>query len=500
MRGSRDIDGRRRRWLLPLVVALLGSPLLVGTSSGQTDDEIIRPEVFTGEASSLVASVQLDREGLLPVPELFRFILIEGDGTYSGPFQEARASLFFPGNGVQQGPSLACGTFGGQFPDFFKPLLDACLAFRYPLTVYGDALNPTDSSEGANGIGREGDPVSAGSASAVVVATVEETRTDAEMSEVEVLGLPAFGQVDLGLPIPGAPEVDPTIFTMGSATATTDQRIEPDGSLVVESRSEISDLRVVGGLLQIESIITTATITDDGRGTKSQDATVDVSGVTFAGVPAEITDEGLVVGSPGGSGPLTDALTPAINQLIEGFGLEVRTIGAEHGVGPDGIPFARSEGIIVEMATDVNALPIIPGPIGDLDLNGTYVGTMQFGSSGAKGLATFIDPISFEPGPSVGGDGLIDTGGGTVAIGAPSSPTGGGGVTPALPATPVPDSPSVPTGQIDPSLGPEAFTPLFDELFADRLRLLYLSLLMGALLITLAPRLSLPARLPGPRS
>ena len=63
-----------------------------------------------------VMSVQVDRKALIPVPELFRFIALDGAGTYESSTRQARASLLFPGNGLILGPSLACGTFGAQFP------------------------------------------------------------------------------------------------------------------------------------------------------------------------------------------------------------------------------------------------------------------------------------------------------------------------------------------------------------------------------------------------
>ena len=51
-----------------------------------------------------------------PSRDVFRFIALDGESAYETDLQTARASLFFPGNGLIQGPNLACGTFGWSVP------------------------------------------------------------------------------------------------------------------------------------------------------------------------------------------------------------------------------------------------------------------------------------------------------------------------------------------------------------------------------------------------
>ena len=89
----------------------------------------------------------------MPVPDVFNFIALDGSAEYGSSSQQARASLLFPGNGVILGPSLACGTFGGQFPPQFKPILDTCLKYQYPLTVFADSFNPDNSTNGSLAFG-----------------------------------------------------------------------------------------------------------------------------------------------------------------------------------------------------------------------------------------------------------------------------------------------------------------------------------------------------------
>ena len=107
------------------------------------------PEVWRGAATAGVGSVDVSRDALLPVNDVFRFVALDGDSVYETDLQTARASLLYPGEGLLQGPSLACGTFGDQFPPEFKPILDACLSYRYPLTVKTNASTPDAATDGA---------------------------------------------------------------------------------------------------------------------------------------------------------------------------------------------------------------------------------------------------------------------------------------------------------------------------------------------------------------
>jgi len=132
---------RTRQVLLGLAATCLLLAFVTPAAGAQSDDTP-PPEVFGANASSRAISINLDRAGLLPVPDVFNFIALDGWGEYGSSSQQARASLLFPGNGALLGPSLACGTFGGSFPSQFKPILDTCLKYQYPLTVFADSFNP----------------------------------------------------------------------------------------------------------------------------------------------------------------------------------------------------------------------------------------------------------------------------------------------------------------------------------------------------------------------
>lgn len=479
-----------RRWTAR--VSLAGAVLCLAfaglADAGAQEAPPPRPDVFSGAASSEVASVFADREALIPVPEALRFIAADGTGTYTSSNQTARASIFYPGAGVIQGPVLACGTFGSSAPPEFKPVIDACLGTSYPLTVFADSLNPDGTSTGAAALGDDGDQISAKGVRAVAHAAPDAAFSDAAVNELQLLGLPP---VDTGSsPLPGleVPELDATVLSIEGATSTTDQRIDAKGVLVVRSEAALTGVRLVGGLVEIGSIRSMTEITDDGRGNQTQEADLEISGVVVGGIPAQITEDGLVVGSPtGADGPLAQQLTSVVNELVRNVGFEVTALEVDKGVDEAGLAFARSGGLLVEFGVDVQGTPIVPGP--NLDLNGLYKGVIQLGKSGANGIAVHIDDPVFDPDPD-GDFGLpVDFSGSDTGTAAPirQASTTPGTTTGSGSEAAAPTAPAAPDQQL---------VSFIEELYADRIRLLYLAFTLIALALCLGPRLVLPARLP----
>ena len=416
--------------------------------------------------------------------DVFRFIALDGSSTYETDLQTARASLLFPGNGLILGPNLACGTFGGSFPEEFAPVLDACTRYDYPLSVTADASNATQATDGGLSLGSPTDPVSANAVSAKAHAAADGATTYAAMDDLRVLGLPALGTIPLPL---DQLELDPSILTIDSAASKTAQHIEA-GALVVDAESVLSGVRLVGGLIHIGSIRSSSHITDDAAGTRTADASLEVSGVTVAGVPAQITEDGLVVGSPsGGSGPLQQQVQTVLNQVLEALHVKITLLDAQQTLDDGGgRAVASSGGLLIEVATEAQGLPTVPGPLGDLDPNGTYVGSIQLGSTAAAGGAT-----NFAVEEPVVPDGPAYVGGLPIDAGGSSFDSGAGDVAP-----PPAEVASPPASQSSP---PQLVRSVTD-LFGGRMGLLYLAFTFAVLGLCLVPRLALPARLPGPRS
>ena len=442
------------------------------------------PEVWRGAATAGVASVNVNRDALLPVEGVFRFVALDGDSVYETDLQTARASLLYPGEGALQGPNLACGTFGGQFPPEFKPVLDACLSYRYPLTVRADASTADAATDGAVTLGKPTDPVSADAVGASAHADVTASRTSSQVADLRVLGLPGVSLTSV-LPIEEL-RTDPTVLRVEDATSRTDQKIA-DGALVVTSQSKLSGVSLVGGLVRIGSVVSTSTATDDGHGKRTAVADVEVSGVTVGGIPAQITDDGLVVGSPAGAGPIKQQVQQAANQLLATLGVRISLLNnVETKDDGTGLARAQAPGLLVEVTTRADGIPPVPGPLGDIDLSGEYVGTIQLGASGASAGAVNFEDEVFAPAVDPSFTAPVDAGFVPDDAGiVPTEPT----PTVAPPApTPAPAAPS------------QQLLRRVVDTFGGRMGLLYLAFGLSVLGACVMPALTLPSRLPGLRS
>jgi hypothetical protein len=152
-----------------------------------------------------------------------------------------------------------------------------------------------------------------------------------------------------------------------------------------------------------------------------------------------------------------------------------------------GIPFAGVGGLLVEFSTPLAGLPPLPGPLGDIDVNGAYGVRLQIGTTGVRGFADAFGrstPITTPPSGSGGGGGGASTGGTPTGGGG-----GGGGGVVAAPTTAASAPPTTAAAEPEPA-------GFLEDLFAERLGFLYLSFTLAALALCLAPRFSLPARLP----
>jgi hypothetical protein len=476
---------RRRLGSACLAAAALcaAGAMVLPSSSAQEAEVADAPDVFRGEATSVVASVEVDRDGLLPVADLLRVIALDGSSTFESSSQRARASLLFPGNGLVLGPSLLCGTFGGAFPAELKPLIDLCLQYDYPLSVVADSFSPDAATGGSLVLGNPGDPVSGRAIAARAHADPDGASSEATLHELRLLGLPAIGPIPL--PLPGV-ELDASLLTVGAATSRTDQRIE-DGTLVVRAEASLSDVRLLGGLVRVGTIRSASHVTDDGRGAQTATSDLEVGGVTVAGLPAQITPDGLVIGEPTGVlGPLLQQVQVQLNGLLDALGVRLTLLDGEETTDETGPAVASAQGLLLEVGQEIQGLPSVPGPLGDIDLNGLYAGSIQIGHTAARGVAAVIDDEVVAP-PEDTGTGV----GGPIDLGdrPPSLDLGGPLPTATPPA--VPDPPPTAPDDRRPEL-----VAVVDDLLADRMRLLYLAFTLSVLGLCLAPRFALPARLP----
>lgn len=498
MGGSFRRNARRVFLSLAAIFAVLAfvSPNAHAEDEPTSNEDTPAPEVFSGDASTRAITVSVAQQyPLVPVEDLFTFITVEGKSTYSSSTRSARASIFFPGQGGILGPSLACGTFGGQFPAEFKPILDTCLRYKYPLSVTADDFQPDAASAGALALGAPSDDINAQAAGAFAHAAEDGASSKAGVNALHLEGVPPFGP--LNLPVPGV-DLDGSVASADTVTANTDQRIE-QGLLVTEATTKISGLKLVGGLVKIGSITAVAKTSDDGEGGRTANADLDVAGVTVAGQAAKLTNKGLVVSDPKKPTPLNKALVDQANDLVKQLGIKITVLPTEEKLENNGAATASVGGVLVEFARVVDGLPLVPSPISPgqmLELNGKYTVSVNLAQVGAKSTAanfgaddegdgltddefTDVSDDSFDSGDfsdsDLGGsDFAIDDGTGSSGNNSNGSATAGNGGRRTIAATGTND-------------------------FGDRLGFFYLALMFGVLGLCIAPRVALPARLPGPK-
>ncbi len=491
MGGS--VRRRARRVCFALAAACLAVAFIAPTVGAEEEDDVVRPSVWGGNAQSLAVSIELDRDALLPVPDLFKFIALDTASTYGSSSQAARSSIVFPGNGAILGPSLACGTFGGQFPPEFKPILDTCLKYQYPLTVFADEFDPDASTNGSLAFGTPKNDIALNATTARAHAAIDGANSDAVIQDLRVLGIPPFGPLTL----PGSEplKLDTSIVDIDSATSRTDQRIVA-GGLVTTAKATLSGVKLIGGLIRIGSLVSESTVTDDAAGKRTAEANFQATGVTVAGVPAQITNKGLVLG-PGNKTPIPTALKDAIAGVLETLDIKFSPLPTEEVLDRNGQAHANVGGLLVEFARDVQGLPPVQGPVGEIDPNGLYTATVQLGLTGAIGSAAnfdaegdLLDDLDDELGDFdedfSSGFGFDDTGalddedfGGT---GAPGNGSAGDGNN---------------NGNAG---GSPSLVRSVANNFGDRIGLVYLALMFSVLALCIAPRLAVPARFPGNKS
>lgn len=141
-------------------------------------------------------------------------------------------------------------------------------------------------------------------------------------TEVDESQGPAIQRVasgDLGVLAHGAfPAIDaPPVLSVGTIEAASRSAIE--GELAVSrSRVVLGDVKILGGLIGIDSLVTDLVAAHDGTTGSTSGGTI-ASGVTFLGLAARLTEEGLVLeqAAPvqGPAAPAGGALDPLLGPL-----------------------------------------------------------------------------------------------------------------------------------------------------------------------------------------
>ena len=470
------------------------APFVASVASAQTTKPSNRPRVFTTATSATGVAYQPDQEGgLTPIPDTFRGQFVSGKSSMSssnGP--AAKAFVIDPGNGATQGPPNACPAVADIFPipPAGQPVIDACVNAKWPFMAQADGFNHDKRTEGALAFGSTSGQMSGegGSARAVINDEDGTSSTDSTMSGLRIAALPAGTtgglplDPDLAKAISDANggSLDTTLFSVGSIQATTQNLFEGPAE-VSHAESRLNGVRFIGGLMTIDSITSISdvhfTVNGDAVGTSS----TTVQGARVLGRPVTIDDKGV----HGENGDDTVA------QQLQAAGLSIRLVGAKNGADEKGFMTASSEGVIVEYSREVQTgVQLPPPPPGNPllptspQLNGTYFVHYNLATVSSRAFARNL---------TVGGSGTTGSFGGTTSSltppsgsAAPSGFTGG--------------TSSAPAASLAPATGDDGTGATSNTAFLNLdfdLRWLYLAFTLVGLGMCIAPRMVVPARLPG---
>ena len=354
-----------------------------------------RPKVFSTATNAVGVDYVPDQQGgLTPIKDTFHMQFVTGVSSMSssnGP--AAKATVADPGNGATQGPANACPVVSGFFPSSgLQPVFDACVAAKWPFIAQADGFSPDKSTDGSLGFGDSTSQVKGEGGSAHAHLGEDGTSsTDSTMSGLKIAPLPSGNtgglplSPDLAAAIIGAnggQPLDTSLFTVGSIQSTTANLF--DGAATVShAESRLNGVRLIGGLMTIDSITSIAdvhfTVDGDAIGTSQ----TMVQGAKVLGQPVTIDDKGV---HPDGN--------PNVNsQPLQDAGLTVKLVGATNGADDKGFMTAQSQGVVIEYShpvdTGISLPPPPPNPITQTPpaLNGVYFVHYNLATVSSKALA-----------------------------------------------------------------------------------------------------------------
>jgi len=261
----------------------------------------------------------------------------------------------------------------------------------------------------------------------------------------------------------------------------------------VVADSTIHNLDILGGLLHLDEIHSTAQATLDGVSLSKADANTIVTGVTLAGEPVTIDDTGIHVVTSGDGGAAAKQVNMVLASL-KSQGIVIRLASKDRSIKRGNVS-ASTGGVLIafERVTPDVPLPIppLPLPFALPAVGGKYIGSITIGGAGVIGTAS-----SF--GLPAGGGSTGSIAGGVPATEAGSQPSVSvGGISVEQPTTTTASAPDLSLSPTLPTQRSVTTTARFDTTTA-RLKVVLLALVGYPLLVLLGGLFRAPARFPGP--
>lgn len=370
-----------------------------------------------GNAVDVVIDNQTGLAGIHPLTEAD---LPEAQTQFAtGPFGSGLATVFWPGAAGANFGSLSSELgFPSQLDPLTSKLNDPVRASaQYPL---GPATADYPAGGSPSGL-------------AVMHATAQPGGTTADAGVVKQSAATVLGFAS----------------ATGSSTSTAGKTAKGDAT------SALKDVSLVGGLIDIGSITSTAEAVSDGT-TGSGSASTHVTGVTVLGQKASIGSDGLVVPNfPSSLSSLTGPLVQnAISQVISGLGITVKEFPSTKAANGSGYT-ASSGGVSIEIDPPSSAAPLLEQAASTLaplfpsqaaiipTLPGLLQGmtltiTLGRATASANASTAYVPNFNNIPLPPSAGTtgGLNGSSGGTGSATVSSTPAGTGGSGPSVAGTP----------------------------------------------------------------
>ena len=433
-----------------------------------------RPDNFASRAAATAVEAYFNTVPEQVIPEILRVDLPDADSQFDSNVGKSRASTLYPGLLVAQGGSLL-GTAGA--PVTPPP---------YPLSAYADHPESPDAKV-TTGQQIPAGPLNVDAGQAEAHADDKTVTARAVNGRIDIAGDSSTAAAALSLrrqaaailrgPLAAAAvrpaAADTALVHVDSSVAET-SHVFQDGALIVKATSTLTGVRLLGGSISIDQIVSTATSRTDGE-TATSDRKVVISGAKVDNEPATIDENGVTVGS-GTSGQGRDGidqLNEAVADALTQAGFELRLLSATKKV----------EGAAADAAVEGLLLSARGG-----DTSNGFVSHVLLGKAGTLVAASPFevldeagDALTGDAGAVTGLDAPVPPSGGDVALG----PVDGGSGTPSTPAAPDRGTGGGATAR--PRLASVT------DVTANRVEALYLALALAAFGLALGWRRILPS-------
>lgn len=270
---------------------------------------------FAGQASAAGIEYSIDsKPPPVPVAGLFDVRSPTGVSQLSSSgISQATAAIMTPGN-AGSGIALLC-VEAAQLCNGLNPVTEAAKLGSFPPDYPLSASSSYPENKGQVQKAKvSGQPFGKGTPASVDPdeATAQTTATSADSNAAANSSKLAAGT--------------PIAINGGSANAVTHQQVSKN-SLQVTSTTSVHDISIAG-LVQIHSVSSSATATNDGKGHITKNGQVTVSGVTAMGHPATIDQHGVSINKGSLLNP-APALNAALQKALKAQGVSMKVVSGQ---------------------------------------------------------------------------------------------------------------------------------------------------------------------------